>query len=132
MPIEKSLQRLRPRQDEAPACQARRSSATNWMTSPSRRMRKCDETFSPLDFLEVRVRVGVEAVGEQPLDRVAAVLAGRQADAMMNYGRLQHGRTLVASGEWTILIVPGFVDSTILHLYSEPLHPVAQLPESDP
>jgi len=32
------------------------------------------------DFLEIRVRPGIEAVGEEALDRVAAVFAGRQAD----------------------------------------------------
>ena len=36
------------------------------------------------DFLEVRMRARVEAVGEEPLDRVAAILARRQADRVQN------------------------------------------------
>src|SRR6185503_5593754 len=39
-PTEKSLQVVRPRQDEAPACQARRWIGTNCTTLPSRRTRK--------------------------------------------------------------------------------------------
>src|SRR5438034_4413341 len=46
MPTEKSLQRLRPRHEESPACQARRSTGTNCTTSASRRTRKCEETLS--------------------------------------------------------------------------------------
>src|SRR3954463_16561181 len=45
-PIEKSLQRSRPRQRETPACQARRVVATNCTTAPSRRTRKWDDTRS--------------------------------------------------------------------------------------
>src|SRR5213596_2716078 len=44
-PIEKSLQRLRPRQHDAPACHARRCTGTNCSSSPSRRTRKCDDSF---------------------------------------------------------------------------------------
>src|SRR5579859_7739465 len=43
-PMEKSLQPPRPRQDEAPACHARRSIGTNCTSSPSRRIKKCAET----------------------------------------------------------------------------------------
>ena len=82
MPIEKSLQSSRPRQRDAPACQARSSHETNCSSSPSRRTRKCAETVEAADRREVRMRVPVERVGEQPLDRVAAVFAGRQADRM--------------------------------------------------
>src|SRR5688500_14223359 len=47
MPTEKSLQRLRPRQREAPACHARRAGGTNCTSSPSRRTRKCADTRMP-------------------------------------------------------------------------------------
>ena len=40
--------------------------------------------LEPADRLEVRMRVPVERVGEQPLDRIAAVLARRQADRMQH------------------------------------------------
>src|SRR6267143_3252505 len=46
-PIEKSLQRLRPRQHDAPACHARRWTGTNCSSSPPRRTRKCDDSFRP-------------------------------------------------------------------------------------
>src|SRR2546430_11955689 len=42
--MEKSLQRLRPRHDDTPACQARRAQDTNWVSAPSRPIRKCAET----------------------------------------------------------------------------------------
>ncbi len=44
---EKSLQPLRPSKQEAPACQARWSTPTNWVSRPSRSIRKCAETRSP-------------------------------------------------------------------------------------
>jgi hypothetical protein len=47
MPMEKSLQHARPFQLESPACHARLPHGTNWRSSPSRRMRKCADTFAP-------------------------------------------------------------------------------------
>jgi hypothetical protein len=47
MPIEKSLQALRPRQLEAPACQARRWNGTYCTMRPSRRTSACAETRRP-------------------------------------------------------------------------------------
>ncbi len=45
--MEKSLQRSRPFHADFPACQARSSQGTYWITSPSRRTRKCAETRTP-------------------------------------------------------------------------------------
>jgi hypothetical protein len=47
IPIEKSLQSLRPRQLERPACQARSSQDTNCNNFPWRRIRKCADTLKP-------------------------------------------------------------------------------------
>src|SRR6266704_3268474 len=41
----KSLQRSRPCQLDGPACQARFAQGTNWISSPSRRSRKCADTL---------------------------------------------------------------------------------------
>jgi hypothetical protein len=53
----------------------------------------------PMDFSEVWVRVWVQPVGEQALDGIAAVLAGRQADRVQDYkGDFATRRALVLIG----------------------------------
>ena len=48
MPIEKSLQAVRPLKLDTPACQARSKNETNWINSPSRLINAWADTFKSL------------------------------------------------------------------------------------
>ncbi|MNJ68798.1 hypothetical protein D3C77_650780 [compost metagenome] len=48
IPMEKSLHPSRPSKRETPACQARSRQETNWVTLPSRSIRKCADTRKSL------------------------------------------------------------------------------------
>src|SRR5687768_11963605 len=121
MPTEKSLQRLRPRQADAPACHARRSTGTNCTSSPSRRIRKCAETRMPW----ISAKYGCS--------RGSRRLVKKRSMASPPYcpgGRLMQCRTA------RVTSVPGgrssqLGESTTLIGDAEALHAVAQLAERD-
>src|SRR5262245_59403903 len=121
MPTEKSLQRPRPRQEEAPACHARRSTGTNCTTSPSRRTRKCDDTFRAW----ISAKYGCAAGSRR--------LVNRRSMCSPPYSP---GGRLIECSTTRLISAPAgrsswLGESTILIRNREPLHPVAQLPEGD-
>src|SRR5688572_17022558 len=122
MPMEKSLQRLRPRQEEAPACHARRSTGTNWITAPSRRTRKWADTLRP----QISRKYGCASGSRQ--------LVNRRSMSPPPY--LPGGR-LIECTTTSEISVPGgrsswLGESTILIFDAQALHPVSKLPEGNP
>src|SRR5438874_7533610 len=120
-PTEKSLQRLRPRQRDAPACQARCCTGTNCSSSPLRRTRKCDDSLR----VAMSAKYGCAAGSSR--------LVNSRSIASPPYSP---GGRLIECSTTRVICVPlgrssQFGDSTILIADAQALHPVAQLPEGD-
>src|SRR5439155_1009033 len=131
-PTEKSLQRLRPRQHDAPACHARRSTGTNCSSSPSRRTRKCADSCR----VAMSRKYGCAAGSSR--------LVKRRSIASPPYcpgGKLIECRTrsVIAApggrssqfGEAIYRASGSRPSGPIFIADAEALHPVAQLPEGD-
>src|SRR6266508_1099726 len=125
-PIEKSLQRSRARQLETPACHARRSTGTNCTSSPSRRMRKCDETRRSA----ISRKYGCASGSRR--------LVNRRSMASPPYSP---GGRLIECTTSSVISVPGGRSSWLgdamtragvsVIFDAQALHAVAQLPEGD-
>src|SRR6185436_14120956 len=139
-PTEKSLQRSRARQREAPACQARSATGTNWISSPSRRMRKWDETRSPASSAnEASAEVSSRLVNKRSIASPPYLPRGRliecrsRSETSVPGGRLSRfgdstRRAPTTQPSATIRLKRPASQAVLLRRFmdSEPLHAVAQ------
>jgi hypothetical protein len=95
----KSLQRERPANDEAPACQARCAQETNCVSAPGALDQKVSRHPHADELLKERVAFSQRFVGEQALD-VAGAKATRGQTDVVNHQQISRnaGRPLIEVG----------------------------------
>src|SRR3954468_19593560 len=131
-PIEKSLQRSRPRQRETPACQARRVVATNCTTAPSRRTRKWDDTRS----VPISWKYGCAAGSRQLVKRRSIASppyspGGRLIECTTSSVISSPGGRSSWLGDWTYRQPSIRPSGARIILDAQALHAVAELPEGN-